>query len=197
MFVAVAAVLSVSVVTSAGRAAAEDLPPGYSTSNQVLCDFNKTFLSYGGQFEMHWYVSTELAYNDSGPYPDKGMLRARALYANEWEKYTFCQDLSDGSWTIYSPAAHAFVSAELLYPDDAYPWRKGMLRARAATVGPWEKFDIVDVSPYSDKFSIRSRANGLLVSAELGYGEPYKGMLRARNEYPGPYETFCWYPDCV
>lgn len=42
--------------------------------------------------------------------------------------------------------------------------------------------------------SIRSKANGLYVSAELGYTGDLYGMLRARSSTIGPWETYliCW-----
>lgn len=80
-----------------------------------------------------------------------------------------------------------YVSAEIGYTGSYY----GMLRARASTVGPWEKFQKcwLDVN----HFALYSEANGLYVRADLGYAttDPLYGMLRASiNSIGGPYETF-------
>jgi len=92
--------------------------------------------------------------------------------------------------TVSLKAANGlYVSAELGYTGDDY----GMLRARAASVGPWEQFEECPLGPYT--ITLRSEANGLYVSAELGYtgtenGMQIYGMLRARATSVGPWEEF-------
>jgi hypothetical protein len=160
------------------------IPLGYSASNQVQCWYSIAIRSLGGDPYTFPYVSTELTYSDTGPYPEKGMLRARSFTVGDWERYTICYDYTDASYSIYSPAAGAWVSTELLYTGI----KVCMLRARAYSVGPWEKYLInTDASGVT---SIWSLARNLYVSAELTYDEPYKGMLRARNNTVGPFERF-------
>ncbi|HXA60500.1 MAG TPA: hypothetical protein VNW94_15180, partial [Streptosporangiaceae bacterium] len=53
----------------------------------------------------------------------------------------------------------------------------GMLRARATSVGPWERFEECPLVPYT--ITLRSEANGLYVTAELGYTGTENGMLVA------------------
>jgi hypothetical protein len=87
---------------------------------------------------------------------------------------------------IYSEANHRYVSAELGYTGADY----GMLRARASSVGPWERFEICYSSVALTHFSFRSLANGRWVSAELGYTGSRYAMLRARATSIGPWEKF-------
>jgi hypothetical protein len=164
------------------------VPPGYSVADQVQCWFDRAIVSiYGGPD--HRYVSAELTYSDAGPYPDKGMLRARSSVWGPWEHFTVCYDYADETYSIYSPAAQAWVSTEIHYPDN----REGMLRARADIPGPWEKFDISLLS--TGNVSIFSPAKIRYVSAELAYSNPLQtGMLRARNKTVGPWEEFGIYP---
>jgi len=80
------------------------------------------------------------------------------------------------------------VSAEL--NDQGFP---GMLRARAHSIGPWEKFTrCIDQS--TRVFTLKSKANGLYVSTEMNYGGSYQYMLRARATTVGPWEKFILYP---
>jgi len=87
---------------------------------------------------------------------------------------------------LYSEANHMYVSAELGYTGALY----GMLRARAATVGPWERFEFCYESQFSSNFSMRSLANGKWVAAELNDTTVWYGMLRARSSSVGPWEKF-------
>jgi hypothetical protein len=91
---------------------------------------------------------------------------------------------TDGA--LYSEANHRYVSAELGYSGSDY----AMLRARATSIGPWERFEICYTTTYGTHFSFRSLANGLWVSAELGYGGSLYGMLRARAGSIGSWEKF-------
>src|SRR6516225_8953527 len=67
---------------------------------------------------------------------------------------------------IKSVANGRYVTAELGYTGGNY----GMLRARASSVGAWQRFTICGVwvnGRYGQAF--KSEANGKWVSAELGY----------------------------
>jgi hypothetical protein len=82
-----------------------------------------------------------------------------------------------------------YVSAEMSLGGND----RGMLRARADSVGPWETFYICwrnDPGPGNTYALIYSE--GGLVSAELGYGvnDPRYGMLRGRADGMGPWEKF-------
>jgi hypothetical protein len=78
-----------------------------------------------------------------------------------------------------------YVSAELGYTGANY----AMLRARATTIGPWEKFDICDDTT-AGYWYIASSDNLDYVSAELGYTGANYAMLRARATSVGPWEKF-------
>jgi len=78
-----------------------------------------------------------------------------------------------------------WVSAELGYTGSNY----AMLRARATTIGPWEKYDLCYDST-GGYWYIVSDANGLYVSAEFGYPGDTYAMLRARSTSVGPWEKF-------
>lgn len=102
---------------------------------------------------------------------------------------------SAGNWVcstraIYSQAAGKYVSAELGWTGDFY----GLLRARASTVGPWERFNVCEYQdgnyPSNEVWTIQSLANGLYVSAELGWTGGLYGLLRARASTVGPWEKF-------
>jgi hypothetical protein len=123
------------------------------------------------------YVSVEMTYTGV----DKYMLRARKSYPpGSWERFEFCwgsgltalhvhmRSLRNGLW----------VSSEQGYSGA----RRGMLRARASSIGPWEKF-------YSDR-GLKSLANNRWVSVEMNYSGSLKYMLRARATSPGPWEQF-------
>jgi hypothetical protein len=93
-------------------------------------------------------------------------------------------------WTDVSINADAngrWVSAEVSAPGDD----KGMLRARATAIGPWEKFSACR-DDYSGLTDIASLQNGLAVSAEVSALGDRKGMLRARTpvDQIGPWEWF-------
>ena len=83
-----------------------------------------------------------------------------------------------------------YVSAELGYTGASY----GMLRARATTIGPWEKFDFChDVT--QGWWAISSDANGLYVTAQFGYPGASFGELTASSSIIGPYQK--WVLGCV
>jgi hypothetical protein len=86
--------------------------------------------------------------------------------------------------TYRSIANGLYVSAELGYTGSNY----GMLRARASTVGSWEKFSQYH---YNDtQVGFYSTANFYWVSAELGYTGSNYAMLRARASTRGPWEDY-------
>ena len=56
----------------------------------------------------------------------------------------------------------------------------GMLRARARSVGAWERFQMC-IDPNTNVFTLKSLENNLYVSTEEeGYEGPYQYLLRAR-----------------
>jgi hypothetical protein len=93
---------------------------------------------------------------------------------------------------IYSRAAGKYVSAEAGWSGDAY----GTLRARANTIGPWERYDICFYSYYGNggTMSIYSHATGRYVSAELGWSGARYGTLRARTQFAQSWERFWLWP---
>jgi hypothetical protein len=84
------------------------------------------------------YVSAELNYTNDA----RGMLRARSPVVGAWEKFALVpagkDELGDPLFAIKSDFSGLYVSAELNYITGY----TGMLRARATTIGPWEKFNI-------------------------------------------------------
>ena len=132
----------------------------------------------------NFYVSAELGYG-AGKY---GMLRARASQPGPWENYKLCYNFdSDGSkvWSIMSEANGRWVSAEVSYTGSY----TGMLRARATSVGPWEKFKIFRINGMG-AYYFKSTANNRYVSAEYGYTGVDHAMLRARATTVGTWEHF-------
>jgi hypothetical protein len=90
---------------------------------------------------------------------------------------------------LRSDANHKYVSVELGYGTTS-PYR-GMLRARASSVGPWERFEFCwRVQNNPGYLAIRSLTNGKWVAAELGRTGKDYGMLRARSTSIGSWETF-------
>lgn len=134
------------------------------------------------------FVSAELGY-PSGTY---GMLRARSFIKLGWENFGGCRNETTGLTNIKSDANGLWVSAELGYTGGDY----AMLRARARTIGPWENW-YTDSDPgglFPNVVGFTSAANGLNVSAELGYTGGNYGELRARTATAnlGPWEVFEW-----
>jgi hypothetical protein len=85
-----------------------------------------------------------------------------------------------------------YVSAELGYGTSNPLY--GMLRARATSVGAWERFTMVFIDVNGSTYTAFRAANGLWVSAELGYSGSEYGMLRARAGSIGPWELFGYTP---
>ena len=84
-----------------------------------------------------------------------------------------------------------YVSVEMNYTGSNY----GMLRARADSIGGWERFllcqyatVIIGAPIYFT--TLKSAANGKFVAAEWGYSGLQNGMLRARSSSLGPWEKF-------
>jgi hypothetical protein len=122
------------------------------------------------------YVSAELHYTGAG----YGELRARSNSVGSWERFEFCWNVNNNplELAIRSLANGKWVAAELQYTGALY----GMLRARSASIGPWET--------YNGGSGLRSKANWKFVSAELQYTGIRYGMLRARANSYGPWEQF-------
>jgi hypothetical protein len=139
------------------------------------------------------YVSTEIGYGGGL----NGMLRARASTPGTWEKYSIC-----GWWdaqyntfvqSIRSERNGRYVTAEFGYTGVD----NGMLRARATSIGIWEKFKIQRWGEHGSMYTIRSLRYSRYVSTERGYGGVRHNMLRARASSIGPWEKYfilCGYP---
>jgi hypothetical protein len=88
---------------------------------------------------------------------------------------------------LQSVANGKYVAAELNYTGAGY----GELRARSSSVGSWERFEFCfGIGGALAAVAIRSLANGKWVAAELQYTGALYGMLRARADRIGPWETF-------
>ncbi|MEV4415392.1 hypothetical protein [Catellatospora sp. NPDC049609] len=88
---------------------------------------------------------------------------------------------------LYSLGAKKYVTAELGYTGTGY----GMLRARATSVGDWERFEFCYESGTSGgMLSIRSLANNRWVTVETGYTGVDNGMLRASSTSVGTKQYF-------
>jgi hypothetical protein len=87
--------------------------------------------------------------------------------------------------SIFPYANHNFVSTETGYSGGSY----GMLRARATTITPSERFMVCrDTS--TGLTILVSQANEKFVSTEIGYSGDSYGMLRARANIVGPWELY-------
>jgi hypothetical protein len=117
------------------------------------------------------YVSVELA--------SDARLQARSATYGDWEHLQICWQDAAHTYIDIIGNVHA-VSAELSMNEPDY----GMLRARAATPGSWERFHCQPLS--GGEVAFWSEASGYYVSAELSRG----GLLRARATSIGPWERF-------
>jgi hypothetical protein len=90
-----------------------------------------------------------------------------------------------GEWVIRHSSSRLYVSAELGWTGNSY----ARLRARARSIGPWERFTLCDDSA-SSAYALRSLANGRYVAAELGWTGNNYGILRARATAIGSWEKF-------
>jgi hypothetical protein len=93
--------------------------------------------------------------------------------------------------SIRSVAANRFVSSELSYTGADH----GMLRARAASPGSWERFTLK--GDCSRACAVRSDANGLYLTAELGYQGYAWGETRARSAAANGWEQFHFQGNCA
>lgn len=74
------------------------------------------------------------------------------------------------------------MTAEISWTGD----QNGLLRARATSIGSWERFRIPATSPNGGGFTILSLANNRYVTAEVGRS----GELRARATTVGAWEGY-------
>lgn len=133
------------------------------------------------------YVSAELGYTGAS----YGMLRARATTVGPWEKFDFCDDLTQGWWAITSDANGLYVTAQFGYAGASF----GELTASSSIIGPFQKWVLScipgpPVSPHINWVAIQAQTNLNYVSAELGYTGANYGMLRARASTAGQWEEY-------
>jgi hypothetical protein len=128
------------------------------------------------------YVTAELGYGGNL----YGMVRAARTNPGPWEEWSFCSYWSGATKITYikNEANDRYVSAELGRTGVDY----GMLRARATSIGPWEKFKAERWGPNPSMYTLKSLANNRYVSVELGYGGGRHAMLRARATSIGSWE---------
>ena len=120
----------------------------------------------------------------------RGMAMAEAQGLPEGAAMPLCVGPGQRLVSIRSTWSNRFVSAELGYGGADY----GMLRARATSVGDWERFRLI--GDCNSSCVIQSVANRRLVSAELGYQGAAWGELRARATGEGSWERFRFVGDC-
>jgi len=136
-------------------------------------------------------VSTERNYAGN----HRGMLRARSTARGPWEEYFAKQWRSAGrgvGFTAVANKLNARVETGFSGQDDnmiraATPAETGRITAKELF---W-----LEVPPRSDDGSVRnsgiqSRGNNKWISVELGYTGARYAMLRARNNFVGPWEKF-------
>jgi hypothetical protein len=86
---------------------------------------------------------------------------------------------------IASRASGLYISTEALSPGD----EKGMLRARATSVGPWEMYQICG-NAQTGAGAIWADGNAKWVTTEIGDQGLKYAMLRARSSSIGPWEEY-------
>jgi hypothetical protein len=91
---------------------------------------------------------------------------------------------------IRSLAANRYVTSEHGYGGADY----AMLRARATSVGSWERFTLV--GDCSRACALRSDTNGLFVTAELGYQGYAWGEMRAHSGAAQAWEQWRFVGNC-
>jgi hypothetical protein len=133
------------------------------------------------------YVSAELGYTGAS----YGMLRARATTVGPWEKFDFCDDLTQGWWAISSDANGLYVTAQFGYAGASF----GELTASSSSIGPDQKWLLScilgpPVGPQIAFVLIQAQTNLNYVSAELGYTGANYAMLRARAATAGQWEEY-------
>lgn len=139
------------------------------------------------------YVSAELGY----PIGVYGLLRARATTVHDWEKFYVAASIGPGGvavnpYSFLSAANNRFVKTDPRLPVAPPGAFDGMLRASAVPGSEDDPtgelvFDLVPIGPQD--VALRC-ANGLFVSAELGYTGANYGMLRCRATTVGAWERF-------
>jgi hypothetical protein len=89
---------------------------------------------------------------------------------------------------IQSHGNDKYVSAEVGWSGDRY----GVLRARADQIGPWELFEECSYQNTSGQwvYTLRSQANGKLVSTEWNDTGHLQAVLRARADTEGTWEHY-------
>ena len=190
-------------VVGVGTAHAGTLPPGWkyykprllpSTGDYCFtlfqgygdCYTNTLWNGYEGK-----YVSEEEAYPTA--FGLRYMLRARADAPGDWEQFVLfyhynAANPSSSYWALISAQNRKFVTAELGNDYQNTPLA-GVLRARASTVGAWEKFDLA-IAPDFAHIALRTRSKHKFVSIEYGDTDLLHAMLRARNATVGVWEIF-------
>jgi hypothetical protein len=115
---------------------------------------------------------------------DYAMLAADSATVGSLQQFSECYDPQTGAISFRSNANGLWVSAELTYGGNNY----AELRARATTIGPWERYRLVGSA--GGVVAMESLANQQYVSAEILYQSPYADLLRARSASVGPWEQF-------
>jgi len=161
-----------STSTSFQNNGAASIPQQLSLGAEGFCDGPWAIYS---PFN-HNFVSVEFA--DQGD--DYRMLRARNSFVGPWEQFGRCTDSAGTSWFSWNHVF--FVSVELGFQGttkNGNP-KNAMLRARATSVGAWEKYHLY--ATQTGGILLQSQANSLFVAGEMAYkGGDEIGMLRART----------------
>jgi len=176
-FPGIGAALFATATLAASLSSASPATAAPRASAQEFC-----FQSSIQSNETKLYVSSEIGFGGAF----KGLLRARAGSFGDWEHMALCTE-DDGSYCLKPMVngARLYVTAVL----DGAVAMDARLQARGTACSTWEKFDITQL-PGDHVFSIRFRANGKYVSAELGYSGDGYATLRARADVVGPWEQF-------
>jgi hypothetical protein len=126
------------------------------------------------------YVSAEISRTGNG----YGQLRARTNPNDQgpWEVFRLVCVQGPDVYAIRSEANGRYVTAEISWTGSS----NGLLRARATSVGPWEKFRI----PNSALPTIYSLANNRYVTTEINWTGSGYGSLRARATVVGDWEYY-------
>jgi hypothetical protein len=116
------------------------------------------------------------------------MLRARSLTRGPWELNRWCYEPSSQTWVLeYGAGDKPYVSTEM-GSDYAGDYRY-MLRARAQSVGNWERFIVYCIGTGGD-FGFQSLTSGGFVSTEMHYPDGDHYMLRARGLQISTWERY-------
>lgn len=93
-----------------------------------------------------------------------------------------------GTVSLMNVYTSLYVSVEL---GTSTTWYEE-LRARATSVGPWEKFTMC-INDSTNVFTLQSQANGLYVTTEEWYDPPWQYMLQADSSTVGQQQQFVLY----